>query len=481
MNSLLKNKSYINGKWTEALDKSSFEVLNPFNGEVITSVSDCSKKDIQSAVSAAWNAWKSWKNRTAQDRCQLIRRWYELILENTSELANIMTLEQGKSLQEAEGEIKYAASFAEWFAAEGVRSYGETIPAPSPKSRFVTIRQPVGVVAAITPWNFPSAMITRKVAPALAAGCTVIVKPSEETPLSALALAALAEKAGIPKGVINVITTSNAPLFSEVIFSDERVRKISFTGSTAVGKKLMEAAAQTVKNISLELGGNAPFIVFEDANIRQAVKGLMTSKFRNNGQACIAANRVFVHESVYEEFSRELVNKVEKLKIGSGLDKGVDLGPMINENACKKLDQMISDAKEKGAKILNSFSNSDKNGLFYPPLVLGNCSDKMRIFHEEIFGPVAALYSFRDFDEVMNSANNTKYGLAAYLYSNDVARCWTASEQLEYGMTGINSGFISDASAPFGGIKESGIGREGSRYGIDEYLEIKYMSFGGIS
>jgi len=478
---LLKNQAYINGKWINASNNATFEVFNPTNGEVISRVSDCTEKEIKLAVDAAWDAWKGWKNRTAYDRCHLLKKWNELILDHRMELAEIMTMEQGKPLHEAEGEIQYAASFVEWFAAEGLRAYGETIPAPAPKSRFVTIRQSVGVVAAITPWNFPSAMITRKLAPALAAGCTVIVKPSEETPLSALALAALAEKAGIPNGVINVVTTNNAPLFSQHIFPDERVRKISFTGSTAVGKKLMKAASDTVKKISLELGGNAPFIVFEDAHIQQAVKGLRTAKFRNAGQACIAANRIFVHESIYEEFSSQLVNRVDKMRVGGGTEKGVEMGPLINQRACEKLDRLIADALEKGATLLNSFTGAEKKGLFYPPVVLGNCSEDMDIFHEEIFGPVAALYSFKEFDEVIHLANNTRHGLAAYLYSNDVARCWTAAEQLEYGMTGINSGFISDASAPFGGIKESGMGREGSRYGLDEYLEIKYMSFGGIS
>ena len=481
MTSLLKNQAYINGKWIAASDHSTFEVINPASGEIVEKVSDCLETEVKMAIDAAWNAWHSWKNRTAYDRCNLLRKWFELILENKMELADIMTMEQGKPLHEAEGEIQYAASFVEWFAAEGIRTYGETIPAPASKSRFVTIRQPVGVVAAITPWNFPSAMITRKVAPALAAGCSVIVKPSEETPLSALALAALAEKAGIPNGVLNVIPTKNAPLFSDVIFSDKRVRKISFTGSTAVGKKLMKAAADNVKKISLELGGNAPFIVFEDANIQQAIKGVRTAKFRNNGQACIAANRIFIHETIYEEFAAKLVERVEKMRMGGGTEKGVELGPMINKRACEKLDRLIADAVEKGAKILNSNANNQKSGLFYPPVVLGNCTEEMDIFHEEIFGPVAALYVFNDFDEVIKLANKTNFGLAAYLYSKDVARCWTAAEQLEYGMTGINSGFISDASAPFGGIKESGIGREGSRYGIDEYLEIKYMSFGGIS
>ncbi|TVQ46677.1 MAG: NAD-dependent succinate-semialdehyde dehydrogenase [Saprospirales bacterium] len=481
MTPLLKNQAFINGKWIAASDHSTFEVINPANGEIIERVSDCAEAEVKMAIDAAWNAWQSWKNRTAYDRCNLLRKWFELIGKNKMELADIMTREQGKPLHEAEGEIQYAASFVEWFAAEGLRTYGETIPAPASKSRFVTIRQPVGVVAAITPWNFPSAMITRKVAPALAAGCTVIVKPSEETPFSALALAALAEKAGIPSGVLNVVTTKNAPLFSDIIFSNKRVRKISFTGSTPVGKKLMKAASDSIKKISLELGGNAPFIVFEDAHIKQAVKGVRTAKFRNNGQACIAANRIFVHETIYEKFASELVGRVEKMRIGGGTEKGVELGPMINEGACNKLDRLIADAVKKGANILNSNANNEKSGLFYPPVVLGNCSEKMDIFHEEIFGPVAALYVFKDFDEVIKMANNTNHGLAAYLYSQDVARCWTAAEQLEYGMTGINSGFISDASTPFGGIKESGIGREGSRYGIDEYLEIKYMSFGGIS
>lgn len=474
---LLRNSPFIDGNWNNYTSQTTFEVVNPADSSIVAKVVDCGEKEVSLAVDAAHSALGNWKGRTSYERADLLRKWYDLIMEHRHQLGELMTLEQGKPLGEAIGEIQYAASFVRWFSEEAIRTYGETIPAPAPQSRFVTIRQPVGVVAGITPWNFPSAMITRKAAPALAAGCTFVAKPAEDTPLSALALAVLAEEAGIPKGVFNVVPLSNPELFSKVIFSDDRLRKISFTGSTQVGKILMKAASSSVKKVSLELGGNAPFIVFEDADIQKAVKGLMTAKFRNAGQACIAANRIYVHESIKEEFVSALAEKIKALKVGSGMDKDTQIGPLINDEAREKVENLMNDAIEKGAvKICGGSSK----GLFFKPALLDQCTEKMQLFSNEIFGPLAAVYSFSTYEEVIQSANNTPFGLAAYVYSQNVARCWRSSEDLEYGMVGINSGFISDASAPFGGIKQSGIGREGSKYGIDEYLEIKYMSFGGI-
>nr|MBS0037161.1 NAD-dependent succinate-semialdehyde dehydrogenase [Saprospiraceae bacterium] len=477
---LQKNRPFINGKWVNPTKGKKFNVDNPADPGEQTLVMDCGVEECKNAVDAAHNALPAWSSKSATERGEILKKWYELILENQDKLAAIMTEEQGKPLAEAKGEIVYGASFVKWFAEEAVRAYGETIPAPASASRFITIRQPVGVVAAITPWNFPSAMITRKAAPALAAGCTIVIKPSEETPMSALGLAALAEKAGMPPGVFNVITISDPTVFSEVIFSDDRVRKLSFTGSTQVGKRLMEAASQSIKKISLELGGNAPFIVFEDADLKRAVSGLMMAKFRNCGQACTAANRIYIHSDIYDDFMKLFKEKVKNLKVGPGTQSGVNLGPLINQKAVKKVRQLLKDAVDKGARVTLGGKEMEKDSLFFQPTILENCTEEMNVFKEEIFGPVAAIYRFDDYDKIMASANRTPYGLASYFYSADVARCWLAAEALESGMVGINSGFISDASAPFGGIKESGIGREGSRYGLDEYLEIKYMSFGGI-
>lgn len=477
---LQKNRPFINGKWKKPTKSKKFNVENPADPGKQTSVMDCGVEECKNAVDAAHGALSAWSSKSASERGDILKKWYELILENREELAAIMTEEQGKPLAEAKGEIVYGASFVKWFAEEAVRAYGETIPAPASASRFITIRQPVGVVAAITPWNFPSAMITRKAAPALAAGCTIVIKPSEETPMSALGLAALAEKAGMPPGVFNVITISDPAVFSEIIFSDDRVRKLSFTGSTQVGKKLMKDASQSIKKVSLELGGNAPFIVFEDADLKRAVSGLMMAKFRNCGQACTAANRIYIHSDIYDDFMKLFKDKVKNLKVGPGTQSGVNLGPLINQKAVNKVRQLLKDAVDKGARVTVGGEVMEKESLFFHPTILENCTEKMSVFKEEIFGPVAAIYRFDDSDQVIASANRTPYGLASYFYSADVARCWLAAEALESGMVGINSGFISDASAPFGGIKESGIGREGSRYGLDEYLEIKYMSFGGI-
>ncbi len=466
--------------WESSDEQDALEVTNPANQQLIAKIKNFGYRDCKSSIDRAHAALASWRDRTAYDRSRLMKKWFSLVKERRNDLAMIMTMEQGKPLSEAKGEITYSSSFIRWFAEEGIRAYGETIPAPAASSRFVTIRQSVGVVAAITPWNFPSAMITRKLAPALAAGCTVVVKPSEETPLSALALASLAEEAGIPKGVVNVVTPTDPEEFSKAVFEDSEVRKISFTGSIPVGKKLMAAAAKTVKKISLELGGNAPFIVFEDADIKRAVSGLMTAKFRNNGQACIAANRIFLHESIYGEFMELFEKKVRELKVGPGMESQSDLGPLINKAACKKASEMVEEALEKGARLRYRGQQEADGSLFYPPVILENCTEEMRVFKEEIFGPVAAVSSFKDGRRVIEQANDTQSGLAAYFYSRDISRCWICAEELEYGMVGVNSGFISDASAPFGGIKESGIGREGSRYGLEEYMEIKYMSFGGI-
>lgn len=474
--SLIRENLFINGDWRPANNQKTFSVRNPADGKTVAKVADAEGSDVNEAINAATLAFNGWANTTAYERSSILTKWHQLILENRSELSELMTLEQGKPLKEARGEITYAASFVKWFAGEAVRAYGETIPAPAPRSRFVTIRQAVGPVAIITPWNFPSAMITRKAAAALAAGCSLVTKPSEETPLSALALAYLGEKAGIPPGVFNVVNCSNPEIFSEQIFSDSRIRKISFTGSTAVGKKLMKASSTTLKKVSLELGGNAPFIVFQDADIDRAVKGLMTAKFRNGGQACIAANRIFVQNELMEEFCSKLHDRIKLLKIGSGMSSDTDIGPMINRNAIDKLSRLVNNAVEMGAKLV--VGGNDLEERYFQPTLLTSCRDEMVIFKEEIFGPVAAIYSFDSEKEVVERANNSPHGLTAYFYSGDVSRCWRLAERLECGMVGINSGFISDASAPFGGVKESGMGREGSRHGLDEYLEIKYMSFG---
>jgi succinate-semialdehyde dehydrogenase / glutarate-semialdehyde dehydrogenase len=473
---LLRDKMYIGEKWRAGASGKTIPVWNPATGELIKEISDAETSDIEEAVDRAHRAFGAWSSKTAAQRCSLLRKWHRRIMANRDRLAEIMTMEQGKPLAEAKGEISYAASFVRWFSEEGVRAYGETIPAPSAKARFVTIRQPIGVAALITPWNFPAAMIARKVAPALAAGCTTVIKPSEETPFSALALAALAEEAGIPSGVINVVTVKDPQKFSDVIFSDQRVRKISFTGSIPVGKKLMEMAAPQLKKLSLELGGNAPFVVFDDADIDSALRGLMTAKFRNGGQACIAANRVYLHEDIYETFSTRLIAAVGKLKIGKGLNPETDIGPLINRKAVGKIQRLMEDAVGKGARLVAG--GKVVNERWFEPTVLTDCNEDMEIFREEIFGPLVALYKFKNEDEVVQSANNTPAGLAGYFYSGDVNRCWRVGERLQCGMVGVNSGFISDASAPFGGVKESGIGREGSRYGLEEYMEIKYLSFG---
>ena len=474
--SLLRSEAYINGDWIKK--ETTFSVYNPYDQVKIAEVSDCTQVDTESAITAADHAFQIWSNYTANKRSRILQNWYKLIIENATDLAHILTIEQGKPLQEAIGEIKYGASYIEWFAEEAKRVYGDVIPGQSRKNRITVIKQPVGIVGAITPWNFPSAMITRKVAPALAAGCTVIVKPSEFTPLSALALAELSDRAGFPKGVINIITTKDAAAIGQSLTSNSKVKKISFTGSTPVGKIVLKQSADQIKKVTLELGGNAPFIVFADADIDAAVSGCYDSKFRNGGQTCVCTNRIFLHESIHNEFIEKFATKVKSIKTGYGLDKGVEIGPMINEDAVIKDINLIKDATNKGAKVIAG--GMRKKGLFIEPTILCNIDSNMDIFSSEIFGPIAAIYKFNSESEVIEMANNTKYGLASYFYGRDYALIWRVAEALEFGMVGINTGLMSTVTAPFGGIKESGFGREGSKYGIDEYLNIKYMCWGGV-
>ena len=476
---LLRDRAFINGNWVEAHSSASYTITNPYDQTPIGQVPDMGPSETQEAIIAASVAFPLWRSYSAGKRAKILRRWYELQLEHIDELALILTTEQGKPLAEAKGEIKYGASFVEWFAEEARRVYGDVIPGHGADKRITVIKQPVGVVAAITPWNFPNAMITRKVAPALAAGCTVVIKPAEDTPLSALALAVLAEEAGFPPGVFNIITTNRPAEVGRELTSNPIVRKLSFTGSTQVGKLLIKQCADTVKKISLELGGNAPFIVFEDADIDKAVQGAIASKYRNAGQTCVCANRLYVQETIYEAFTHKLSEAVKEQKLGSGLEPGVTIGPLINDAAMQKVERLVKDAASKGATVLTG-GTKIKKGNFFEPTVLTNVSLDMSISQEEIFGPVAPVFSFEKEEEVIQLANNTPFGLAAYFYGRDYARIWRVAEALEYGMIGINTGMISTTVAPFGGMKESGFGREGSKYGMDDYLEIKYMCWGGI-
>ena len=473
-------KTYINGQWVESRSGKTFNVYNPADGSLVGEAPDMDGEDTAAAIEAAETAFSEWSKTTARVRSKLLRKWFDLQRKNRDGLAELLTREQGKPVAEAKGEILYGSSFVEWFAEEARRVYGDVIPATAGDTRIITLKQPVGVVAAITPWNFPNAMITRKIAPALAAGCTVVIKPAEDTPLSALALAALAEEAGFPPGVINVVTTSNPAPVGSVLCSDPRVRKLSFTGSTEVGKLLIRQCADTVKKISMELGGNAPFIVFEDADIDQAVKGAIAAKYRNTGQTCICANRLFVQEGVYEEFSEKFAHAVQEQQVGQGLESGVSIGPLINQEALEKVERLVGDATNNGAKVLTGGKQHSLGGTFYEPTVLTGVNPDMDIHKEEIFGPVAPVYSFKTEEEAIEMANNTRYGLAAYFYGRDYARIWRVAEALEFGMVGVNTGLISSAEAPFGGVKESGFGREGSKYGMDEYLEIKYICLGGL-
>ncbi len=479
-NELVKNQAFVDGQWVAAASGNTLKVLNPATGETIGAVPDLSAAEASQAVEAANRAFASWKKTTAKERAALLRRWFELIMQNQEALAQILTAEQGKPLAEARGEVAYGASFAEWFAEEAKRTYGEHIPSPSPTSRMLTILQPVGVVAAITPWNFPVAMITRKVAPALAAGCTVVLKPAEDTPLCALALAALAEQAGFPAGVLNIVTTADPVSVGDCLTSHPLVHKVSFTGSTPVGKHILRQAAGTVKKASMELGGNAPFIIFDDADLDEAIKGVMISKYRNAGQTCVCTNRIYVQRGIKDAFVERFREAVAKLKVGKGDAEGSEVGPLINLKAVERVEAVVQQAVSEGAELLHGGARHEAGELFYQPTLLGNVSEAMEIAHQELFGPVSTLFVFDDEDDVIERANATPFGLAAYFYSRDIGRCWRVAEGLEYGMVGVNEGIISNEVAPFGGVKESGIGREGSRHGINDYLELKYICMGGI-
>jgi succinate-semialdehyde dehydrogenase/glutarate-semialdehyde dehydrogenase len=476
---LFHQQAYINGSWESADSKNTIEVRNPAHGTVIGTVPDMGVSETQAAISAAHTAWLTWRDKLAKERAVLLRRWYELIIKNQQDLAMLMTCEQGKPLTESKGEVIYGASFVEWFSEEAKRVYGDLIPPPRAGQHIVVMKQPIGVTAAITPWNFPIAMITRKCAPALAVGCTVVVKPASNTPFSALALAALAEQAGFPKGVFNVIT-GNAKEIGAELTANPLVRKLSFTGSTEIGKLLMQQCAGTVKKISLELGGNAPFIVFDDADIDAAVNGAIASKYRNTGQTCVCANRLLVQAGIYNEFAGKLAHVVSQLKVGDGLQGETQQGPLIDEAAVEKVEAHIQDAVSQGARIVCGGQRHELGGTFFQPTVLTNVTPCMRIAQEETFGPVAPLFRFETEAEAIALANNTPFGLASYFYSRDLGRVWRVASALEYGMVGVNEGIISTEVAPFGGVKESGIGREGSKYGIDEFLEVKYVCMGGL-
>ncbi len=472
--SLLRQQCYINGQWCDAQSKETVAIANPATGAVIASVPVMGQAETQAAIAAAEAALPAWRALTAKERGAKLRRWFELLNENSDDLALMMTTEQGKPIAEAKGEVTYAASFIEWFAEEAKRVYGDTIPGHQGDKRIMVIKQPVGVTAAITPWNFPAAMITRKAAPALAAGCTMVVKPAPQTPFTALALAVLAERAGIPAGVFSVITGDAIGIGNEMC-SNPVVRKLSFTGSTQVGIKLMEQCAPTLKKLSLELGGNAPFIVFDDANIDAAVEGAMIAKYRNAGQTCVCANRIYVQAGVYDEFARKLSIAVGKLKVGEGITEGVTTGPLINRAAVEKVQSHLEDALSKGATVVAGGKPHSLGGNFFEPTVLTHVDSSMRVAREETFGPLAPLFKFTDVDDVIKQANDTEFGLAAYFYGRDISLVWKVAEALEYGMVGVNTGLISTEVAPFGGMKSSGLGREGSKFGIEEYLEIKYI------
>ena len=477
---LLKGQCLIGGKWLDADSGETLEVVNPADGQVLGTVPNMGAEETNRAVEAAESAFFEWREKTAGERSVLLRKWNDLILENQEDLAVLMTAEQGKPLSESRGEIAYAASFVEWFAEEAKRVYGDTIPAHQADKRIVVIKEPVGVCAAITPWNFPAAMIARKAGAALAAGCSIVVKPASSTPLSALALAELASRAGIPAGVLNVVTGSSADIGGELT-RNPTVRKLSFTGSTETGRKLMAQCAETVKKVSLELGGNAPFIVFEDADLDAAAEGALICKYRNTGQTCVCANRFLVQSSVFDAFAEKLAQKVSVLRVGDGLKGETDQGPLIDMAALEKVEQHVRDALEKGAVLKTGGKRHCLGGTFYEPTILLEATPNMLIAEEETFGPVAPLFRFQNEQQAVRMANDTRFGLAAYFYSRDLGRVWRVSEKLEYGIVGINTGLISTAVAPFGGMKESGMGREGSKYGIEDYLEIKYLCMGGIS
>lgn len=470
---LLKQQCFIKDGWFDSSDATTLEVSNPFTGDVIGNVPSLTTDDVNDAVAASHEAQITWAAKTAKERAELLQKWADLIDANKEDLAIIMTAEQGKPLTESRGEVGYANSFIRWFAEEGKRVYGDVIPANQTQLRHVILKQPVGVCAAITPWNFPAAMITRKAAPALAAGCTMIIKPATETPFSALALAVLAEQAGIPAGVIQVVTGKSSTI-GDILTGDPRIHKLSFTGSTEVGRTLMAQCAPTIKKLSLELGGNAPFIVFDDADLEKAAEGLIASKYRNAGQTCVCANRVYVQDSIKDKFIAVFVKKVAELNVGNGMDEGVDIGPLINKKALDKVQALLKDALDKGATLITGGSTNGASELSYNPTVITDISSDMDIAHEEIFGPIATIFTFKDEADVIRQANDTIYGLAAYFYSGSYARSWRVTEGLEYGIIGHNTGLISTEVAPFGGVKQSGFGREGSKYGIEEYVVTKY-------
>ncbi len=476
---LFRQQCYIDGQWADAKSKETVPVTNPANGAVVGSVPKMGAAETRMAIEAADKALPAWRAKLAKERAAILRKWFELMMANQDDLALLMTAEQGKPLAESKGEIAYAASFLEWFAEEGKRIYGDVIPQHQGDKRIVVIKQPVGVCGAITPWNFPAAMITRKAGPALAAGCTLVIKPATQTPFSAFALAELADRAGVPKGVINILTGSAKEIGGELT-SNPTVRKITFTGSTEVGRELMRQSADTIKKISLELGGNAPFLVFDDADLDAAVEGAMISKYRNAGQTCVCANRILVQDKVYDAFAAKLAEKVKALKVGAGTEAGVTIGPLIDDKAVAKVEEHVQDALSKGAKILVGGHKHQLGGLFYEPTLLTEVTTDMKITREETFGPVAPLFRFKTEEEGIAMANDTEFGLASYFYARDIGRIWRVGEALESGMVGINTGLISTEVAPFGGVKQSGIGREGSKYGVEEFLEVKYLCMGGI-
>ena len=476
---LFRQQCYIDGAWCGADSGATVEVNNPATGEILGTVPKMGADETRRAIEAAEKAWPAWRAKLAKERAAILRRWHDLMLENAEDLAVLMTLEQGKPLAESKGEVVYGASFIEWFAEEGKRIYGDTIPQHQADKRIVVIKQPIGVVAAITPWNFPNAMITRKAGPALAAGCPIVIKPATMTPYSALAMAELGERAGLPAGVFSVVTGSAGAIGGEMT-SNPIVRKLSFTGSTEIGKLLMEQCAGTVKKVSMELGGNAPFLVFDDADIDAAVEGAMMSKFRNTGQTCVCANRILVQDGVYEEFAEKLAQAVEQLRVGDGLEEGVSQGPLIDQAALEKVEEHVADATAKGAAVAVGGTRHERGGTFYQPTVLTGVTTDMKVTKEETFGPVAPLFRFKTEEEGIAMANDTEFGLASYFYARDLGRVWRVGEGLESGIVGINTGIISTEVAPFGGVKESGVGREGSHYGMDDFLEIKYLCIGGV-
>ncbi|ADX47437.1 succinic semialdehyde dehydrogenase [Paracidovorax avenae ATCC 19860] len=477
---LLREQAYLDGQWVDADDGGTIDVTNPATGDTVARVPRMGAAEARRAIEAANRAWGPWRRKTAKERAAILRRWNDLMLANTDDLAAIMTAEQGKPLAEARGEVTYAASFIEWFAEEGKRVHGDTLASPAADKRIVVLKEPIGVCAAITPWNFPAAMITRKAGPALAAGCPMVLKPASATPLSALALAVLAEEAGVPPGVFSVLTGSSGDIGGEMT-SNPLVRKLTFTGSTETGRALMRQSADTIKKLSLELGGNAPFIVFDDADLDAAVQGAIASKFRNAGQTCVCANRIYVQAGVYDAFANKLAEAVRRLKVGNGMDEGVEQGPLIDDAAVKKVQEHLQDAVAKGARILTGGKPHALGGTFFEPTVLTGATPQMQLSREETFGPVAPLFRFESDEEAIRLANDTEFGLASYFYSRDIQRVWRVAESLEYGIVGINTGLISNEVGPFGGVKQSGLGREGSHYGIDDYVVIKYLCLGGMA